>query len=103
MRLVLGKAGKAIGLANIRAAQLESDNRRLQYQLNQVKDKRVKKRVQINPNERFADIEAIKAAIDQAAEIKAQRSTRDHEKEARASAAAAATLSIAAMSTQWQI
>jgi hypothetical protein len=102
-RLVLGKAGKAIAIANSRAAQLESANQRLQYQLDRIKDKRVRKRVQIDPNERFANIEVIKAAIDQAAVIEAQNSDRDYEQVARASAAAAAALTLSSMCTQWQI
>jgi hypothetical protein len=100
---VLGKAGKAIARANSRAAQLESANQRLQYQLDRIKDKRVRKRVQIDPNERFANVEVIKAAIDQAAVIEAQNSIRDHEQGARAAAAAAAALTLSSMCTQWQI
>ena len=52
-RVVLGKAGKAIAEANTRAAQLEAENHRLKYQSNRFKITRTRKRIQINPNERF--------------------------------------------------
>ena len=67
-RLILGKADKAIERANTQVAALESDNKRLQYQISQVnKNSRLKKRVKVNQNERFANVEVIKAAVDLAA------------------------------------
>ncbi|KAJ8115538.1 hypothetical protein OPT61_g2826 [Boeremia exigua] len=63
-RLVLGKAGKAIAAANTRAAQLQAENERLKYKLDSSIVTRSRKRVQINPNERFSNVETIKAAID---------------------------------------
>ena len=71
-RLVLGKAGKAIAAANTRAAELQAENQRLKYQLDSTKVTRVRKRVQIDPNKRFSKVEAIKAAIEQAAAQQAE-------------------------------
>ena len=62
-RLVLGKAGKAIAAANTRAAELQAENQRLKYQLDSTRVTRSRKRVQVNPNERFSNVESIKAAI----------------------------------------
>jgi hypothetical protein len=57
-RLVLSKAGKAIAKANTRAAQLKAENQRFRHQLDSTSTFRVRKRVQINLNERFSNVEA---------------------------------------------
>jgi hypothetical protein len=102
-RLVLSKAGKAIAEANTRAAQLEADNQRLKYQLDSTRNTRVRKRVQVNPNERFSNVESIKAAIDRAAALQAQQASTSPEKEAKKTAAAAAALTLSSMCTEWQM
>ncbi|USP74411.1 hypothetical protein yc1106_01685 [Curvularia clavata] len=102
-RLVLSKAGKAIAEANTRAAQLEAQNQQLRYQLDSYKITRVRKRVQVNPNERFSNVESIKAAIDQAAALQAQRATVSAEKEAEKAAAEAAALTLSSMCNEWQM
>jgi len=100
---VLGKAGKAIAAANTRAAQLEAENQRLKYQLDSTRITRSRKRVQINPNERFSNIQSIKAAIDRAAALKAQQAIISPEKEAQKAAAEAAALTLNSMCNEWQI
>ena len=101
---MLGKAGKAIAEANTRAAQLQAENQRLKYQLDSARITRSRKRVQVNPNERFSNIETIKAAIDRAAALQAQQASTAPDKEARkAAAAAAVALTISSMCTEWQI
>jgi hypothetical protein len=102
-RLVLGKAGKAISRANTRAAQLQAENHRLEYQLSQIRGKQTRKRVQVNPNERFSNVETIKAAVDRAAQKQAQKSQKDMELAASRAAAAASSLTIQSMCTEWQI
>ena len=102
-RVVLSKAGKAITRANTKAAQLEQDNKRLQYQLNRATNTRSKKRVKINQNERFTNAEAIKAAIDLAAASAARNASNSHTKEAAARAAAAAATSLQSMCSEWQL
>ena len=81
-RLVLGKAGKAIAAANTRAAELQAENQRLKYQLDSTRVTRSRKRVQVDPNERFSNVESIKAAIDRAAALEAQQNSTSPEKEA---------------------
>jgi uncharacterized small protein (DUF1192 family) len=100
---VLSKAGKAITEANTRAAQLKADNQRLKHQLDYHKITRIRKRVQVNPNERFSNVESIKAAIDRAAVLQAQQASTSPEKEAKKAAAAAAALTLSSMCTEWQI
>ena len=102
-RLVLGKAGKALAKANTRAAQLEAQNKRLQYQLDSTPITRSRKRVQVNPNERFSNAEKIQAAIDRAAALQAQQANKSPEKEAQKAAAVAAALTLQSMCTEWQI
>jgi hypothetical protein len=75
-RLVLGKAGKANAEANTRAAQLEADNQRLRYQLDTHQITRVRKRVQVNPKERFSNVDSIKAAVDRAQNPPSKESRR---------------------------
>ena len=103
IRLVLGKAGKALAKANTRAAQLEAENQRLKYRIDSNKITRSRKRVQVNLNERFSNVEAIKAAIDQAAALQAQRASRSDEQEAKKAAKEAAALTLQSMCTEWQI
>jgi hypothetical protein len=55
---VLGKAAKAISLSNAHSAQLQADNQRLKYQLDQLQNKQTRKRVQVDQNERFSNAEA---------------------------------------------
>jgi hypothetical protein len=100
---VLGKAGKAIAEANTRAPQLQAENQRLKYQLDSARITRSRKRVQVNPNERFSNIETIKAAIDRAAALQAQQASTAPNKEAQKAATAAAALTISSMCTEWQI
>jgi hypothetical protein len=63
---VLGKAAKAISRATTHAAQLEAQNQQLQQQLDSIKSTKLRRRTRINPNDRFNEIRAIKAAIAQA-------------------------------------
>jgi hypothetical protein len=102
-RSMLGKAGKAISRANAHSAQLQTENQRLKYQLEQLQGKQKRKRIRVDQNERFSNAESIKAAIERAAAQAAQASTKDTEKAARAAAAQAAALTQAAMCTQFQI
>jgi hypothetical protein len=101
--LVLAKAGKAIATTNARAAGLEAENQRLKYQLDSTKVTQVRKRVQIDPNKRFSNVEAIKAAIERAAAQQAEKNTLIPEKEAQKAAAEAAARSLDSMCTSWQL
>jgi hypothetical protein len=98
-RRVLGKAGKAISKANIRAAHLEAQNRRLQAQLDKFTNKYTRKRVKINPNERFSNVVKIMAALDRAAMEKAEKAMKKAVDKANKSISEAATqISQAALS-----
>jgi cell shape-determining protein MreC len=100
---VLGKAGKAISLSTAQSAQLQAENQRLKYQLEQLQSRQTRKRVRVDQNKRFNNAESIKAAIDRAAAQAAQSSTKETEKAAKAAAAQAAALSLASICTQFQI
>jgi hypothetical protein len=65
---VLGKAGKAIAAANTRAAMLQAENQGLRFQLQKATDStRVRKRVQVDMNERFSTLNHVQAALERAA------------------------------------
>ncbi len=102
-RLVLGKAGKAISRSNTRAAKLETENKRLKYQLSQLQTIQSRKRVRIDQNERFSNVEAIQAAINQAAAQAAINASKTYTKEAARTAAAVADTTLQSMCTEWQI
>ena len=100
---VLTKAAKAIALTNARAAGLEAENQRFKYQLDSTKTTRVRKRVQIDPNERFANVEAIKAAMALAAAQEAESAAKNPEKEAEKAAEEAAACTLDSMCTVYQL
>jgi hypothetical protein len=102
-RLVLGKVGKAISLSSAYSAQLEAKVQCLKHQLDQLQGTETRKRIRVNPNERFSNAESIKAAIDKAAAQAEQASTKKTEKAAKAAAAQAAAHTLASMCTQFQI
>ena len=102
-REVLTKATKAIALTNARAARLEAENQRLKYRLDSTKTTRVRKRVQIDPNERFANVEAIKAAMALAAAQEAESAAKNPEKEAEKAAEEAAACTLDSMCTVYQL
>ena len=102
-RLLLQKAGKALAAANARAAGLEVEKRRLEYQLQTTRSKRRRKRVQEDPNQRFTDVESIVQAMRAAEALQArqQRATIANASERATIAAAARTLE--SICTQWQL
>jgi hypothetical protein len=75
----------------------------LKHQLDQLQGTETRKRIRVNPNERFSNAESIKAAIDKAAAQAEQASTKKTEKAAKAAAAQAAAHTLASMCTQFQI
>jgi peptidoglycan hydrolase CwlO-like protein len=103
IRLILYKAGKAILIANTQLATLKANNKRLKYQLDQLGSQRKRKRIYIDPNIRFTDIEKIKGAIDQAAIEAANSSAKSTEKAAAAAVAAAGASTLQNMCTKWQL
>jgi hypothetical protein len=79
-RLLLGKACKAISAANTRVAELRASNQRLLHQLDKAHIKLPRKRVRADPNQRFSDQDAIRAAISQAAAQAAKKTTKQRDK-----------------------
>ena len=100
---MLGKVGKAISLSSAYSAQLEAEVQCLKHQLDQLQGTETRKRIRVNPNERFSNAESIKAAIDRAAAQVTQSSTKETEKAAKAAAAQAEALTLASMCTEFQI
>ncbi|KAF2785431.1 hypothetical protein K505DRAFT_193367, partial [Melanomma pulvis-pyrius CBS 109.77] len=86
VQIVLRKAGKALSAANTRAAELQAENLKLQHLLNTTQLKKPRKRVQVDQNQRFANIENIVGAIHQSAAQAAHRSRTTAEEAAEIAA-----------------
>jgi len=82
---------------------LDAENQCLVLQLQQARSKQTRKQVCINPNERFNEVEAIKAAINQAAAQSAQNTTKEATRAATDAVVQATTASFQSMCTQFQI
>jgi hypothetical protein len=101
--IVLQKAGKAIAIANTRAARQEAEISKLQYQLEATSSTKKRKRIAIDQNQRFADVDSIKRAIDQAAALETQISTPIAIQATAAVNRIAATTTFDSMCTVWQL
>lgn len=102
-RVILQKAGKALSSANTRAAGLEAENQRLKHQLEALKPTGPRKKVRIDPQERFANIENIMAAIRQSAAAQAAKGSTTDEEAAEIAAAATAAATLESMCNVWQL
>ncbi|KAI1507042.1 hypothetical protein Ptr86124_014017 [Pyrenophora tritici-repentis] len=97
------KVGKALATANIRAAQLETENRRLYSQLEALKPQQPRKKVRVNLNQRFADVDTIMVAVQASQLLQAQRDVNAEEKAAERTAAETAAQTLQSMCTEWQL
>ena len=77
------KAGKRIGQLAAQNAVSESKIRSLEAQLEELRGPKTRKRVVVDPNTKFANIDAIKKAMDEATEQEARIKAREPEKEAK--------------------
>lgn len=102
-RIILSKAGKAIGILNSKAALLESTNAKLSYLLDELKSKKKKKRITVDLNERFANIDKIHAAVEAAKAEAARIATKDYALQAQRTATAVANSTIEDMTIVFQL
>jgi hypothetical protein len=103
MRTVLNKAAKAIGQKNVSLAKCEALNKRLVSQLDSISSSKPRKRVRLDPNERFADIENIWEAKRQSEAETARRRISAAEQAEENAAAATAAATLESMCNQFQI
>ena len=75
--------GKRIRQLSAQNAVYESKADSLEPQIEKLRGPRTRKRVVLDPNTRFANIDAIKKATDEAAEREARIKARELEKEAK--------------------
>jgi hypothetical protein len=97
------KVGKALGAANIRATQLETENKRLYSQLKALKPQQPRKKVCVDPNQRFANVDTIMVAVQASRLLEAQRDANAEEKAAERIAAETAAQTLQSMCTEWQL
>lgn len=102
-RLIFQKAGKAIGKLNAIQAGYEATIERQKAEIDRLQGKKTRKRITIDPNIRFADVEKIKEAMDKAAALEVQNKAKDTESLARKASEAISNISIESMSFEWQL
>ncbi|KAF2270869.1 hypothetical protein CC78DRAFT_573226 [Lojkania enalia] len=101
-RLVFYEAGKAVSATNARAALIEAENVHPKCQLEAAGSSKPRKKVQVDPQKRFANIENIKKAQDKSDAEQAHRRAIFTEATTEViGATAAATLE--SMCNQWQL
>ena len=96
------KAGKRIGQLSVQNAVYESKIHNLESQIEELRGPKSRKRVVLDPNTRFANIDAIKKAMDEAAEQEAQIKAREPEKEAKRTADELAKAKMQDFMFEWQ-
>jgi hypothetical protein len=79
-RVILHKASKAIGRLTTKQALTEACNRKLQSQLEELQSRQRKKKITVDPNSLFANVDAIKLAMDEAAKAQEEKEKREKEK-----------------------
>jgi hypothetical protein len=94
--------GKALAVANTRAAQFQTENKRLHSQLEALKPQQPRKKVHMNPNERFAEIDTIMVAVQASRLLEAQRESNAEEQAAERAATEIAAQTLQSMCTEWQ-
>ncbi|KAI0994534.1 hypothetical protein K3495_g13647, partial [Podosphaera aphanis] len=99
-RTLTRKAGKALSETNARAALSEFEKQQAQHQLDSSQTTRSRRRIQVNPNERFSDTEAIRDAVDRATTLSAQIASRNVEIEARRDVSGSAGTTFESMCNQ---
>jgi hypothetical protein len=97
------KTSKALAAANTRAAEFETHNKRLYSQLEALKPQQPRKKVRMNPNQRFTDIDTIMVAVRASQLLEAQRDTDAEERAAERVAAETAAQTLQSMCTEWQL
>jgi hypothetical protein len=102
-RFLVAKAGKAISLANTRAAELQAGNTRLHAQFDLLKIEKSRRKVHFNPNEQFADVEAIKRTVDEAATKAAAKAAKSKKEKAAVVLTQVFATPLGSMYTQFQI
>ena len=80
---MLKKAGKRVGQLTAQNAVSESKIHSLESQIEELRCPKTRERVAVDPNTRFANIDAIKKAMDEAAEQEARIKAREPEKDGR--------------------
>jgi hypothetical protein len=101
-RAILRKAGKRIGQLVAQNAVSESKIHSLEAQLEELRGPKTRKRVVVDPNTKFANIDAIMKAMDEAAEQEARIKAREPEKEAKKTADELAKAKMQDFMFEWQ-
>ncbi|OAF58839.1 hypothetical protein VC83_06125 [Pseudogymnoascus destructans] len=102
-RLVIQKAGKVIGRLNAIQAGHEATIQRQKAEIESLQAKKPRKRITVDLNSRFANIESIKKALDEAAALEAQRKGKVTEFAAQKATEIRSNMTLESMTFEWQL
>ena len=75
--MVLQKVSRQLERLTVEAAYKDAQIYSLESQLKDLKGPKIRKRVAVDPNTKFANIDSIKQAIEEAEEIKTKRRAKE--------------------------
>jgi hypothetical protein len=101
-RAILKKAGKRIRKLAAQNTACESKIYSLESQIKELRGPKTRKRVVVDPNTRFANIDAIKKAMNEATEQEERIKARQPEKEAKRTADELAKAKMQDFMFEWQ-
>ena len=100
---MLHKAGKAIGRLNVIQAEQEAIIQRQQAQIDRLESKKPRKKIPVDLNTCFTNIEEIKKAQDEAAALAAKNKAKDWQSEAQKASEAIQKATFESMLFSWQL
>jgi len=103
LRTLLNKTSKAFSCLTTQHALIQASNQQLRQQIKDLKDKRKKRKVQVDPNLQFVNIESITQAMEEAAVQEARIQARKPQEEARRTSAALIAVHMKRFMSEWQV
>ncbi|KAG0644788.1 hypothetical protein HOY80DRAFT_1090377 [Tuber brumale] len=102
-RTVLNTTSKAFSHLTTQHTFIQASNQQLQQQLKELEDKRKKKKVSVDPNLQFVNIESIKQAMEEVAVQEARIQAKKPEEEARRTSSALVAADMQQFMSEWQV
>jgi len=102
LRTLVNKTSKAFSHLTTQHAFIQASNQQLQQQLKELEDKRKKRKVPVDPNLQFVNIESIKQAMEEAALQEARIQARKPEEEAKSTTSALIAADMKQFMSEWQ-
>ncbi|KAG0634859.1 hypothetical protein HOY80DRAFT_1096172 [Tuber brumale] len=103
LRTLLNKTSQAFSNLITQHAFSQALNQQLQQRLKEWEDNRKKKKVPVDPNLQFVNIESIKQAMEEVAELAARIQAKKPEEEARQTSFALIAADMQLFMSEWQV